>query len=318
MLGTVGKTAEDRKPAVAKRAKAVDKRVAALRRFAISISVFTIVGHIWLGFETSWASVVVVLSVAYSTELALEYLEARLNRRSPRFAGGIGRLVTFLLPSHIGALAIAMLIYPGGELWPFAFAVCVATCAKYIVQAPVTGRMRHVFNPSNLGISATLFAFPWVGIGLPYQFTADVTTWLDWAIPIGVFASGLLLNWKLTGKLPLILSWMGFFALQACLRGLSPDVSMLGAFAPMTGLAFLLFTTYMITDPGTTPVRPRNQVIFGAACAAAYAFFMLTNIVYAIFYSLVVVCAVRGAYLWAVELMKRVRTPATPTAMAGN
>ena len=39
---------------------------------------------------------------------------------------------------------------------------------------------------------------------------------------------------------------------------------------PLTGLVFWLYTNYMITDPGTTPVKPRNQVIFGAAVGIAY------------------------------------------------
>jgi enediyne biosynthesis protein E5 len=280
--------------------KVKDPRVEALKRFAISITVFNIVGRLWLGFETSWAAATVCLVTAYSTDLLLEYVDAKTHGRKPRFAGGPKPMATFLLPSHIGAMAISMLLYPGDALWPFAFAVAVATCGKYLVQAPVNGKMRHVLNPSNLGVATTLLLFNWVGIGLPYQFTETTDGLLAWIIPLAVFASGLMLNWKLTGKMPLVLSWMGFFALQAIIRGLVPGMSVRGELAPITGLAFLLFTTYMITDPGTTPVRPRNQVVFGAASAAGYAGFMLANEVYGIFYSLVIVCAIRGAYHWVV------------------
>ncbi len=280
--------------------KVKDPRIEALKRFAISITIFNIVGRLWLGFETSWAALTVCLVTAYSTDLLLEYVDAKTRGRKPRFAGGAKPMAIFLLPSHIGAMAISMLLYPANSLWPFAFAVAVATCSKYVIQAPVNGKMRHVLNPSNLGIAATLLLFNWVGIGLPYQFTETTNGPLAWIIPLAVFASGLMLNWKLTGKMPLVLSWIGFFALQALLRGLFPGMSVLGELAPITGLAFLLFTTYMITDPGTTPVRPRNQVIFGAVCAAGYAAFMLANEVYGIFYSLVIVCAIRGAYHWVV------------------
>jgi hypothetical protein len=292
--------------------KVVDKRVAALKRFAISITIFNIVGRLWLGFETSWAALAVALATAYSTELLLEYVEARAAHRQPRFAGGLKPFVVFLLPSHIGATAISMLIYPGGALWPFCFAVAVATGSKFLFQAPVQGKMRHVFNPSNLGISGTLLVFPWVGVGLPYQFTETVSGPLDWVIPLAIFASGLMLNHKLTGKMPLVLSWTGFFALQAVLRGIDPSVSMVGALAPMTGLAFLLFTTYMITDPGTTPVRPRDQVLFGAACAAGYAGFMLVHVAYGIFYSVVIVSAVRGAYHWIAHWRTRTLPTVAP------
>jgi enediyne biosynthesis protein E5 len=285
--------------------KVKDPRIEALKRFAISITVFNIVGRLWLGFETSWAALAVCLATGYSIDLLLEYVYSKTHGRKPRFAGGAKSLVIFLLPSHIGATAISMLLYPGNQLWPFAFAVAVATCSKYVIQAPVNGKMRHVLNPSNLGISATLLLFNWVGIGLPYQFTETTDGILAWIIPLAVFASGLMLNWKLTGKMPLVLSWIGFFVLQALIRGLFPGMSVLGELAPVTGLAFLLFTTYMITDPGTSPSRPRNQVIFGAACAAGYAAFMLANEVYGIFYSLVIVCAIRGAYHWLVYLRTR-------------
>src|SRR6266487_3228990 len=93
--------------------KVKDLRVEALKRFAVSITVFNIVGRLWLGFETSWAAATVCLVTAYSTELLLEFVDAKTRQRQPRFAGGPKSLAIFLLPSHIGAMAISMLLYPG-------------------------------------------------------------------------------------------------------------------------------------------------------------------------------------------------------------
>ncbi|WP_211293932.1 enediyne biosynthesis protein UnbU [Lentzea kentuckyensis] len=276
-----------------------DKRLAALRRFATTITIFTVVGHLWLGLETPWAAPVVSTLTSYAAALLLEMIDAWGHGRRAEYRGGVLRLVNFLLPSHIAGMAIALLIYPGGMLWPFAFAAVVAAGAKYLWRAPVNGRMRHVFNPSNLGISATLVIFPWVGIGMPYHFTATFGGPLDWIIPALLLMSGLMINTQLTGKWPLIAGWVGGFALQAILRAVFTDISVLGALAPMTGVAFILFTNYMITDPGTTPTGKRNQVAFGLASAAAYAFFMLIHVSYGIFFCLVVVCAGRGLYLWA-------------------
>lgn len=285
----------------------VDKRLAALRRFAVSITLFTVAGHVWLGLETPLAAVVVVLVTAYGLELGLELLDARANRRRPRFHGGFGNLVTFLLPAHISALAIGLLIYPGSRLWPFAFAVAVAIGAKFMFRAPLGGRLRHVLNPSNAGISATLVLFPWVGIAMPYHFTTGIDGVLDWVVPLVVLATGLIINIQLSGRWAIVLGWVVGFAGQAVLRGLFTDVSVVAALAPMTGTAFILFTMYMITDPGTTPARPRNQVLFSFGAAAAYAGFMLLHISFGIFFCLVVACAVRGIYLWAVELASRRR-----------
>ena len=37
-----------------------------------------------------------------------------------------------------------------------------------------------------------------------------------------------------------------------------------GALAVMTGVAFILYTNYMVTDPGTTPSKPAAQFAFAA------------------------------------------------------
>lgn len=291
--------------------KKVDKRIAALRRFALTITMFTILGHLLLGVETSWAAPVIALVTAYSTALLLETVDAWANGRRAAYRGGPVALLNFLLPAHIAALAIGLLIFPGSRLWPFAFAAMVAVSAKYLFRAPVHGTVRHVMNPSNLGITATLVLFPWVGIGLPYHFTETFGGALDWIVPLLLLASGLMLNLQLTGKWPLIAAWTLGFAGQAVIRSLFTDISLLGALAPMTGVAFILFTNYMITDPGTSPSRPRNQVIFGLATAAAYGAFMVANIAYGIFYALAVVCALRGALHWYLELTRRRRARAT-------
>ena len=34
---------------------------------------------------------------------------------------------------------------------------------------------------------------------------------------------------------------------------------------PMSGVAFILYTFYMVTDPPTTPGTTRNQIFFGAS-----------------------------------------------------
>jgi enediyne biosynthesis protein E5 len=279
-----------------------DPRLSALRRFAFSITAFTVVGHLVLGIETSWAQPAVALATAYGLDLALEAIDAWGNRRRPRFLGGVGSFVTFLLPAHISALSIGLLIYPSDRLWPFAFAAAVAVGAKFLFRAPVDGRPRHFMNPSNLGISLTLVLFPWVGIAPPYHFTEQFGPPLDWVVLAAVLLSGLLLNLTLTGKGPLILAWVAGFAAQALVRGAFTGVATLAALSPITGPAFILFTNYMITDPGTTPVRPGRQVVFGLATAAVYGLFMAEHIVFGIFFALVFVCLARGCAMWAAAL----------------
>ena len=102
-----------------------DLRLAGLRRFAISISVLNLLGHTVLGFESSWSQMFVALITAYFTEIVLEVVDAWANKRPYRFAGGVWKLIDFLLPAHIAGMAVAMLLYPGSLLLPFVFASAV-------------------------------------------------------------------------------------------------------------------------------------------------------------------------------------------------
>ncbi|MFY7070557.1 enediyne biosynthesis protein UnbU [Nocardiopsis changdeensis] len=296
-----------------------DTRVMALRMFATSITVFTVLGHLLLGFEQAPVIPVVALLTGYAVDLLMETLGARAEGRAPGYAGGAGALVTYLLPTHIAGLACAMLLWGNESPWPYMFAVTVAVAGKHLIRIPVGGRLRHVLNPSNFGIAVTLVLFPWVGIAPPYHFTNNTSGTLDWLLPLGVLMAGTMLNVRLTGRWPLILGWVGGFAAQAVVRWLVLDHALVAALLPMTGLAFILFTNYMITDPGTTPSRPRNQVVFGVSVAAVYGLLVTWHIVFGLFFALVIVCALRGALLLLEPLRTRRANPVpTPGERKGE
>lgn len=273
----------------------VDKRVKALRRFGVSITVFNIVGHLVLGFEQSPVTPIAAVLTSYAVALLLEYLDCSARGTKPGYSGGLNNLVTFLLPPHITALACAMLLYGNSSLWPYLFAVVVANTSKYILRIRVADKLRHVLNPSNFGIVVTLLLFPWVGIAPPYHFTNFTTGTIDWLLPLGILMLGTMINAKITGKWPLILGWVGGFAAQAVLRWLILDHALIAALLPMTGVAFILFTNYMIPDPGTTPAKPRNQVVFGVVAAFVYGLLVVFGVVFGLFFALVITCVLRGA-----------------------
>lgn len=283
----------------------LDRRVKALRMFATSITVFTVLGHLFLGFEQSPVTPIAAVLFGYALDLVLETLDARASGREAGYTGGVGRMVDYLLPTHIAGLACAMLLWGNASLWPYLFAVSVAVSSKYLFRVPVGERRRHFLNPSNFGIAVTLLLFPWVGIAPPYHFTNNTTGALDWLIPLGILMAGTMLNANLTKRWPLILGWAGGFVLQAVLRWLLLDHMLLAALLPMTGVAFILFTNYMITDPGTTPSKPRNQVVFGLTAAAVYGLLVVNEIVFGLFFALVITCVLRGAFLLCAPLVAR-------------
>lgn len=302
------------KPAIPPRAA---KGVTALRRFAISISILNILGYSFLGFEQPWSWPFIALATAYATEIGLETIGARSEGRAPRYAGrGVRGLVEFLFPAHIGALAVNMLVYPNDHVLVMMFGVVIAIGAKWVLRAPVNGRMRHFMNPSNFGIALILILFPWASIAPPYHFTENIDGIWDWALPAVIVVSGTILNAKLTERMWLIGGWLSFFALQAVVRGLVLDTAILGALATMTGTAFLLFTNYMITDPGTTPSKPLPQFTFGAGVAVVYGILTGAEIAYGLFFATATVCLVRGGFLWALHIRDDAKTRAESTPVA--
>jgi hypothetical protein len=289
--------------------------LAALRRFAVAITALNVAGHTVLGFEQAWIVPVAAVVTAYITELGLEAVDAWATARPRRFSGGPRALPDFLLPAHITGLAVGMLLYANQRLWPILFAVVVAVASKQIFRVPVGHTRRHFLNPSNTGIAVTLLLFPWVGIAPPYHFTENLDGAWDWILPGLIVVTGTLLNGKLTGRLPLIGGWVGGFAAQAVIRGLLFGTPLAAGLLPMTGLAFVLFTNYMVTDPGTTPSKPSAQVAFGAAVAATYGALMLLHIVFGLFFALAIVCATRGLGLYGLALV-RARAQALALARA--
>jgi hypothetical protein len=277
-------------------------RLAALRRFALTISVLNVLGRTILGFENSWAQMFVALLMAYFTELLLETVDAVANKKTPRFAGGVTSFVDFLLPAHISGLAVSMLLYCGDQLLPFAFASAVAIASKALFTVKINNSSRHFLNPSNTGIALTVLLFPAIAPIMPWQFTESLSS--NWGIAFAVIVVGLgtFMNWRYTRRMPLILAWVLAFGIQGELRCLMTGLPLVVGLVPITGVSFLLFTFYMITDPGATPGNRREQVFFGAATALAYCLLVLAHIGFAFFYALFIVSFCRGVFLYLREM----------------
>ena len=144
----------------------------------------------------------------------------------------------------------------------------------------------------------------------------------DWAVPMVIIGSGSFLNTLYTRRIPLVLAWVGTFALQAIVSslvlwsstGFCPVAARLSA---MTGVAFILFTFYMVTDPATTPERPAAQIAFGASVALVYSLFLMKHIVYGLFMALVIVCVARGLVMYLQAYLSSSRAVAGSATVPG-
>ncbi len=280
-------------------------RLAALRRFAVTITVLNLLGRTILGFENSWAQMFIALLAAYFTEIILEIVDALANKKAVRFTGGgVTNFIDFLLPAHISGMAVSMLLYCGDLLLPFAFASVVAIASKALLTVKVNNSERHFLNPSNTGIALTVFLFPALAPIMPWQFTENLSSNWSTAFAVIVVFLGTYMNLYYAKRIPLVLGWVAAFAIQGVIRCLINGIPLIVGLVPITGVSFLLFTFYMITDPGATPSDKREQVIFGVSTAVVYCLLVLAHIGFAFFYALLIVSLCRGLFLH----LKQMRT----------
>jgi Na+-translocating ferredoxin:NAD+ oxidoreductase RnfD subunit len=281
-------------------------RVFALWYFSTLITVWTILGHLALGFEQSYAQPLIAVAVACVMQYLLEFVDAKATHRPVRFAKDPLSALNFLPVGIIPGLACAMLIYANSRLAPVAFAAALSIASKVIFRAPVgEGQTQHVFNPSNIGITATLLLFPSVGLAPPYQFTENVTGAWDWIIPGVILLAGIYIHAKFTGRLYLVAAWLLGFAVQALIRSAVFGLPLVVPFVPVTSAAFILFTLFIIPDPATTPIDATRQVAFGFAVATVYGILFIFHLVYGLFIALCVTSASRGVGLYLIDALKR-------------
>jgi Na+-translocating ferredoxin:NAD+ oxidoreductase RnfD subunit len=273
-------------------------RLFALWYFTILMTLWNIAGHTFLGFEQSWAHPVVAVLSACLAQLLLEWIDAAAANRTPRYAGGLANFLNFFPPAIISGFACAMLLYPNNRLMPIVFASVLSICSKSLIRVRMSnGARTHVLNPSNFGIIATLFIFPWVGQAPPYQFTENITGFWHWALPGAILVTGIIVHGFATGRLPLCLAWLVAFVVQGVFRAWLAGNDWFVPLMPMSSAAFILFTLYMVPDPATTPIATGRQVLFGASVVIVYAVIQLMHIVFGLFLALTIVCAARGVFI---------------------
>jgi hypothetical protein len=266
-------------------------------------TIFTILGHTVFGFEQPVSAIFVALGTGYACALFFEWVDARANGVTPGYAGG-GKLkvIDFLLSAHMTSITLSFLMYYNRKLWIMAFTVALAIGSKYVMRVRQNGRLQHFMNPSNFAIAVVLVAYQWTGV-LPWGFTIDIQGPWDIVVPLVIVALGFRLNLLFTGRLPTVASWLVTFIALGVFRAWLFDGPVAAELVILTGIPMVLFTLYMITDPQTSPGRLRSQIFFGAGIACAYSVLLVLHVQYTMFYSVMLVCAVRGAAIAAYNLL---------------
>jgi len=182
-----------------------------------------------------------------------------------------------LSSAYISGISVGILVRTT-LLWPFAITAILSIMSKYVLRF----RERHIWNPSNFGISWMLAFVPFSVAGLSIQWGNNI-----WPMLV-IWCLGLFIVWR-AKRLHITATYVISFILFSYLRSRITGDPFFTEVAPLTGPMYQLFVFFMITDPGTT-VKNRNGQILVAFLVALVEFFLrLNQVIYAPFYALFLV-----------------------------
>ncbi|HKE02175.1 MAG TPA: hypothetical protein VKE69_14250 [Planctomycetota bacterium] len=172
------------------------------------------------------------LAVAIGTAIVCELVLSRWLRHTwPNVAS-----------AYISGISVGILTQPAaGLVWPFALGAAISITSKYVL----TVRGRHLWNPTNFGVSGLLVAAPDAMAVLSTQWGNDL-------LPIAViWTLGLAIVWRV-GRFHVSVTYILAFVVLAALRSAINGNPVRAEIAPITGPMYQLFIFFMITDPRTT------------------------------------------------------------------
>jgi Na+-translocating ferredoxin:NAD+ oxidoreductase RnfD subunit len=179
--------------------------------------------------------------------------------------------------AYITGISVGILVR-SPAFWPYALCSAVSIMSKYVLRV----KGRHIWNPSNFGISALLFLVPGAVASLSIQ-------WGNYLLPmLVIWGLGSVIIWRLrrfhiTGVY--VASFIAFAFVRSSITG-SPWPSEI---APITGPMYQLFIFFMITDPKTTVRTKTGQCVVVFLVALLEMVLRLRQVVYAPFYALFIV-----------------------------
>jgi len=201
------------------------------------------------------------LAASVAAAGALDAAILRWRRKSWWFPSG----------AVLTALIVVMVLSAREPWYVAATTSVVGVLSKYILRT----RGANVFNPAALGIVATFHVFDtgqsWWG-ALP-----DVAP----AAQLLLLAGGLFIADRVN-RMPLVLSFLGvYYSLFAAAAFVGNPRWVAEVFRTPDLQAALFFALIILTDPPTSPVRDRDQIIYGALVAAvSFAVFEWVGAVY--------------------------------------
>ena len=146
--------------------------------------------------------------------------------------------------AYISGISVGILVR-SPAYWPYALCALISIMSKYVLRL----KGRHLWNPSNFGISVLVFLAPETVATLSIQWGNNVWPMLViWVLGAAIIYR--VKRFHITATY--VLSFIAFAFLRSWIIGQPWQAEV----APITGPMYQLFIFFMITDPRTT-VKPK-------------------------------------------------------------
>ncbi|MGA8085784.1 MAG: RnfABCDGE type electron transport complex subunit D [Terracidiphilus sp.] len=202
--------------------------------------------------------------LAIGTSIALELILGRIF---------LGKWLN-LASAYITGISVGILVR-SPAFWPFAVAAALAITSKYVLRY----KGRHLWNPSNFGISVLLFLLPASVAMLSIQWGNNMASMAV------IWVLGSIIIWRLH-RFHISATYVISFLVLAVVRSWIIHEPWLSEVSPITGPEYQLFIFFMITDPKTTVRSKKGQSIVAFLVALLEMFFRLDQSIYAELYAL--------------------------------
>lgn len=229
----------------------------------VFITLILLIGQFTHGILDSYVN----LAVAIATSLIAEIILARIV---------LGTWKN-LASAYITGISVGILIR-SNVVWPYIATALLSILSKYVLRY----KGRHLWNPSNFGVSWMLFLNSLSAAGLSIQWGSNFAAMsVIWVLGIIIV--------NRAKRLHVTITYVLSFIALAYLRCLITGDTFLAELAPLTGPMYQLFIFFMITDPPTSVSTKNGRIIVVILIALVEFALRLDNFIYAPFFALFLV-----------------------------
>jgi Na+-translocating ferredoxin:NAD+ oxidoreductase RnfD subunit len=179
--------------------------------------------------------------------------------------------------AYITGISVGILVR-SPYLWAYALCALASIATKYALRY----KSRHLWNPSNFGVSALLFLAPASASVLSIQWGNVI-----WPMVV-IWMLGAVIVWR-AGRGHISATYVASFLLLSYVQSALTGKPWLSIVAPITGPMYQLFIFFMVTDPKTTVSTRVGQCVVVFLVAVVELVLRLNEVVYAPFYALFLV-----------------------------